>query len=729
MRKEFVVLLASFVFAFSLAGLSVAQTATLTVDKTEGKLTDEYTFTLDSSVPVGYKFILQFKKKSEPDDNYKSYVDKTFEVFPTRKFSITPIDVIKEVAENPDDNRYNFRVLYGKDVTDKPTDEVEIWLHTKCDRRTPTFSFADRSAIEKIVRLTEPATSATTSVNYKVTLKNNDDAKCGSSVFNIAPPSSPPGASTEDLKVTPSPVTIPAGQSAEITVSGSVKTTKIGTFKLGLTANRKTTDRFGAQGASIDLLLVVTQEQRCISGEPTINIAAETPAENPKTFEGVPGKIAKYTVTVTNGDKGGCSDSTIFLSLENLPSTWTSSLKPTQLILSPQKSGTATLTIKSNPNEVLPAIKAITVRAKNSRNSLTGKTDVVYRVLDVTKTNDNENPTATIKSIPTNPLPNQKFTISVSASDDRRLKAVKIFERLGTQTDLKKEQRIVDPEGTTVQVELTAGSSGEKRTFFAEVEDDAANAPNKNTNNIVKTEDLVIKFENRADLEVREIRLKQPVVGKPISIRYTVRNSGSVEASNIKVRLRIRGPEVQTFSGTIPSLRAGGEVTIRADYTFNTAGEYELTATVDELNEIDEVSEDNNKLLGKITVSQSTETATPGTGEADLDKLPDFIIRNITLQKPTVGKTVRIVFNISNEGKVVSENIKVRLRIGGPENAAFFGTIPKLSPGKYVEASVIYTFNQEGTYTISASVNHDDAVAESNKENNAVSGNVGVTRT
>jgi hypothetical protein len=80
----------------------------------------------------------------------------------------------------------------------------------------------------------------------------------------------------------------------------------------------------------------------CIPGTPTVSVT-------PNSQSGVPGTKRDYTVSVTNMDSTDCSQSTFTLS-DSIPGGWTGTLSPDTLVLSPETTGQATLSVTSSGN-------------------------------------------------------------------------------------------------------------------------------------------------------------------------------------------------------------------------------------------------------------------------------------------------------------------------------------------------------------------------------------------
>ncbi|MFE2437982.1 discoidin domain-containing protein [Streptomyces sp. NPDC059409] len=96
------------------------------------------------------------------------------------------------------------------------------------------------------------------------------------------------------------------------------------------------------------------------------------------------------------------------------------------------------------------------------------------------------------------------------------------------------------------------------------------------------------------DLEVTKLTTSpdSPVESDEITVAATVRNSGAADAPAGKVAVRLGDTQVATAD--VPALKAGAQTTVSASVGARDAGSYELSAVVDEANEIIEQNETNN---------------------------------------------------------------------------------------------------------------------------------------
>ncbi|MER8087339.1 discoidin domain-containing protein [Streptomyces sp. NPDC094048] len=147
------------------------------------------------------------------------------------------------------------------------------------------------------------------------------------------------------------------------------------------------------------------------------------------------------------------------------------------------------------------------------------------------------------------------------------------------------------------------------------------------------------------DLEVTGLTATPaaPVESDVITLRATVRNNGPVAAPAGSVALRLGGTKVAT--APVGALAAGAQTTVSASIGSRDAGTYELSAVVDEANEIIEQDESNN-----IFTSPDSLVVKPVSSSdliaAAVDSSPS---------SPAAGDDVTFSVAIKNQGTVASD--------------------------------------------------------------------------
>ncbi|MES2774934.1 MAG: LamG-like jellyroll fold domain-containing protein [Bacteroidota bacterium] len=186
----------------------------------------------------------------------------------------------------------------------------------------------------------------------------------------------------------------------------------------------------------------------------------------------------------------------------------------------------------------------------------------------------------------------------------------------------------------------------------------------------------------------------------------TVRNNGTRDASNIKVRFTLFGNTIG--SDVIPVLKAGKKVETGFFYTFDTVGRFIISAFADYTKEICEISETDN--IGLIHID--TKPVSP-----DLQILSQHIAPSNL--NPNPGQQITIASSILNVGTAPSRPAKVRFWVNdvplGDDMA-----IDSIYPGAdtTIMATVPYTSNVVGLKVIKVKADIGESNAERREDNN-----------
>jgi len=208
-------------------------------------------------------------------------------------------------------------------------------------------------------------------------------------------------------------------------------------------------------------------------------------------------------------------------------------------------------------------------------------------------------------------------------------------------------------------------------------------------------------------------------VGTPIKVSGSVINRGRRPAGPFRITIKWLGPGGGGYTVTtqdVSGLGVGESVAI-TPVTIQTSfpmGTYRLVATVDARAAVEEQNEADNERTIEVTVG----------GGAGI--LPDLVPTSIRFVPPSgaqLGERVIAYVTVRNQGPLAL----------GPFSIAFTtlaGTdyIIRDGLGPLGEVEIPYTFlpTVAGEYEVSVVVDPDDALAESNEKNNAITGSVEV---
>ncbi|MGW0563318.1 discoidin domain-containing protein [Streptomyces sp. NPDC003016] len=147
-----------------------------------------------------------------------------------------------------------------------------------------------------------------------------------------------------------------------------------------------------------------------------------------------------------------------------------------------------------------------------------------------------------------------------------------------------------------------------------------------------------------SDLEVTDLTTTPaaPVESDAITVKATVRNSGTAAAPASTVALRLGGTKVATAQAG--ALAAGAQTTVSASIGVRDAGSYQLSAVADEAKAVIEQNESNN------TFTSPTALVVKPVSSSDL------VTASVTTSpsSPAAGDTVSFKVALKNQGTVAS---------------------------------------------------------------------------
>lgn len=211
--------------------------------------------------------------------------------------------------------------------------------------------------------------------------------------------------------------------------------------------------------------------------------------------------------------------------------------------------------------------------------------------------------------------------------------------------------------------------------------------------------------------------------GSLTDILVTVRNSGTLQADNVLVRLYAGNPALggkQIGSDRIvPTISAGGSVTLTTSWnTLGSAGVSYLYALVDPAATTADANRGNNTANRQIIVTPAV--------KPDLQIGTEDMV--VTPASPLEGDTLTFSATIHNRGSQTG-NIKVALYDGIPTAGGLKRgetTIPRIiTQGTSAQASfTLETIGLGGSHAMYVRIDPDNAIDESDKNNNQASRNV-----
>ncbi|WP_156044052.1 CARDB domain-containing protein [Cellulomonas sp. HZM] len=205
-----------------------------------------------------------------------------------------------------------------------------------------------------------------------------------------------------------------------------------------------------------------------------------------------------------------------------------------------------------------------------------------------------------------------------------------------------------------------------------------------------------------------------PTTTTPVTLSANVRNAGTGAATATTVVLTVDGTTAATVA--VPALAAGASTTVTAVVGTRAAGTHAVVATVDPAGAVTESDESNNTATGSFTVSP--------------DGVPvkaDLVVQGLTTMpaSPTTADVITLGATVRNQGTGASAATTVAFAVAGQQVGT--ATVPALAVGASSGVTLTLGTRAAGTYTLGATVDPTNVVAESDEGNNSATGSVTVT--
>jgi parallel beta-helix repeat protein len=200
-----------------------------------------------------------------------------------------------------------------------------------------------------------------------------------------------------------------------------------------------------------------------------------------------------------------------------------------------------------------------------------------------------------------------------------------------------------------------------------------------------------------------------PLINQSITASTNVRNLGGVDASNVPVRFYDDDKPVGTI--TIPWISGkDASETVKLAFSFAKVGWHSVTVVVDPENSIAEADEGNNVMTMFVFVRLPSPDLALSSS--------DITFSNST---PANGDVITIYAEVHNNGEIDARNVVVK----------FYGigrtTIPLIPAGSSQIASISWTATPAGLQRIVVMADPNNAISESNENNNVASRNIYVS--
>ena len=211
----------------------------------------------------------------------------------------------------------------------------------------------------------------------------------------------------------------------------------------------------------------------------------------------------------------------------------------------------------------------------------------------------------------------------------------------------------------------------------------------------------------------------EPQQGEVVTLTATILNDGSEDASDVLVQFVETTDGASTPIGTeqvIDELPAGSSGTVQVFYAdTDEAGERTIQVTVDPTDAIEESNESDNRAIKTLTISAP--------------KIPNLVMRGSNIAfaplDPIEGDSVAITVTVENKGNTAANDVVVQVvdvTDGGSEPVDDAQTIETIDAEESAEIVVTYeTAGKAGSRKIEVTVDPENAIVETNEEDNSAS--------
>jgi len=232
---------------------------------------------------------------------------------------------------------------------------------------------------------------------------------------------------------------------------------------------------------------------------------------------------------------------------------------------------------------------------------------------------------------------------------------------------------------------------------------------------ISEVDECVNGTNEQADLEIEDIwwTPETPVVGDSVVFHTRVKNLGGATKSNVGVSYKMDGEDAGWGAqGPLASKAVSEDFDLReSTWVVPSYGVFNLEALVDDSNIISESNEANNIFSKKLVVNDPNAKA-------------DVIIESLsfTPQDAKVGDVITFHAKVKNQGNAATEkNVGIAFYVDGLK--VDWGATTVLEAGESFEDIVSrdtnWSLSQMGEFTLSALVDDNNILDESNEANNA----------
>ncbi len=307
---------------------------------------------------------------------------------------------------------------------------------------------------------------------------------------------------------------------------------------------------------------------------------------------------------------------------------------------------------------------------------------------------------------PPNPQVNQNitFTVVVKNIGEGYANACKLEIKVGGETlGIKYNVPGLAKNAThTSTRSISLGVAQNYRTTAIIDTDNAVNETNENNNE--KYIDFSVAAADKPDLIVESITMNptNPHVNQNITFTVVVKNIGEGYANACKLEIKVGG-ETLGIKYNVPGLAKNATHTSTRSISLGVAQNYRTTAIIDTDNVVDETNENNNEKFIDFSVTEK----------------PDLIVESITMNptNPHVNQSISFTVVVKNIGEGYANACKLAIKVGG-ESLGEEYNVPGLAKNATHTSTRYIILGVAQNYRTTAIIDNDDAVDETNENNN-----------
>ncbi|MFC1660902.1 CARDB domain-containing protein, partial [Gemmatimonadota bacterium] len=261
--------------------------------------------------------------------------------------------------------------------------------------------------------------------------------------------------------------------------------------------------------------------------------------------------------------------------------------------------------------------------------------------------------------------------------------------------------------GQTYQVQRSVGTLANGLYTVTATADVNNTVVESNEGNNLRNDGFTVAVAPRPDLVVSSLTHlpTNPTTDDAVTLTAVVRNDGNASAGASVLRLQLTGASTTTHS--VPTLGPGQTYQVQRSVGTLANGLYTVTATADINNTVVESSDGNNLRNDGFTVA--------------IAPRPDLLVNSLTYYpvNPNTNDPITLYAVVRNNGNTTAVASTLRFEVTGASTTTH--GVPALASGQTYQVVRSLGTLGPGTYTVTATADVYNTVAESDEGNNVSS--------